>query len=521
MPNNKPTRDCWNCGRRHQFHKRDLCPAHGKRCNKCNKLNHFAVQCRTPVAAANRDKDVKAIEEDDMEEVFPTEMARVGLDDSQLVMVQLESGCYLRFQVDTGAQCNVLPLKLYKKAKDYNLAEMTPVKSGTAAIRVCRSDKRYNLHCKLVNNPDIRPLIGRRACLQMKLVSYLDNDELNKPNTGSLPVYALDTKMASNKEQLVKQYPTVFGLGIGRLEGEYRIQVDDSHQHAPRRVPVAIRDQLKDTLTQLTKQEIIQPVTEPTAWINSMVVVPKKNGSLRICLDPKDLNRAIQRHHYPLPTIEDIATRLHGAKVFTIVDVKNGFWHVALDKQSSYLTTFHIPFGRYRWKRMPFGISSAPEIFQRKMHEIIEGVQGVEVVADDFLVVGRGESFEEANRDHDRNLDALLQRCAEKGVRLNPDKIKLRLSEVPFIGHRATSEGLCVDPAKVQAIKDMPIPQSVAAVQRLLGLAQYLSKFLPHLADITKSLRILTQKETDWVWEEPQQKAFEDLKTVVRGHLTM
>ena len=141
------------------------------------------------------------------------------------------------------------------------------------------------------------------------------------------------------------------------------------------------------------------------------------------------------------------------------------------------------------------------------MHEIIEGVQGVEVVADDFLVVGRGESFEEANRDHDRNLDALLQRCAEKGVRLNPDKIKLRLSEVPFIGHRATSEGLCVDPAKVQAIKDMPIPQSVAAVQRLLGLAQYLSKFLPHLADITKSLRILTQKETDWVWEEPQQKA--------------
>ena len=97
---------------------------------------------------------------------------------------------------------------------------------------------------------------------------------------------------------------------------------------------MAIRDQLKDTLTQLTKQEIIQPVMEPTAWINSMVVVPKKNGSLRICLDPKDLNKAIRRCHYPLPTIEDIATRLHGAKVYTIVDVKNGFWHVALDEQS-------------------------------------------------------------------------------------------------------------------------------------------------------------------------------------------
>ena len=146
------------------------------------------------------------------------------------------------------------------------------------------------------------------------------------------------------------------------------------------------------------------------------------------------------------------------------------------------------------------------------MHEIIEGLQGVEVAADDFLVVGRGETSEAANRDHNKNLEAFLQRCEAKGVRLNPDKIKLRVSEVPFIGHRATSEGLCIDPAKVQAIQDMPVPQSVAAVQWLLGLAQYLSKFLPHLADVTKSLRVLTQKDTDWVWEEPQQKAFEDLK---------
>jgi len=230
-----------------------------------------------------------------------------------------------------------------------------------------------------------------------------------------------------------------------------------------------------------------------------MVVVPKKNGSLRICLDPKDLNKAIQRQHYPLPTIEDIATRLYGAKVFTIVDVKNGFWHVALDEHLSYLTTFHTPFGRYRWRRMPFGICSAPEIFQRKIHEIIEKLQGVEVVADDFLVVGHGESCEEANRDHDKNLDAFLRRCAEKGVRLNSDKIKLRLSEVPFIGHRATSEGLCVDPAKVQAIQEMPVPQSVAAVQRLLGMAQYLSK---SLAEITQPLRILTQKDMEWLWEE-------------------
>ena len=128
-------------------------------------------------------------------------------------------------------------------------------------------------------------------------------------------------------------------------------------------MPVALRDWLKETLDSLVTQSFIMPVTQLTPWINSIVVVPKKDGSLRICLHPKDLNRAIQREHYQLPTIKDIATRLHGAKVFTILNVRCGFWHVPLDEPSSQLTTFHTPFGRYQWLRMPFGISSAPEVF--------------------------------------------------------------------------------------------------------------------------------------------------------------
>ena len=119
-----------------------------------------------------------------------------------------------------------------------------------------------------------------------------------------------------------------------------------------------------------------------------MLVVSKKNGKIRICLYPKDLNKAILRENYPMPNIEDIATRLHGAKVFSVLDAKNGFWHVKLDEESSHLTTFHTPFGRYRWWRMPFGISSAPEVFQRRTHELIEGLSGTKVVADDFVIAG-------------------------------------------------------------------------------------------------------------------------------------
>ena len=147
---------------------------------------------------------------------------------------------------------------------------------------------------------------------------------------------------------------------------------------------------------------------------------------------------------------------------------------------------------------MPFGIRLAPEVFQRKMHELIEGLPHVEVVADDFVVVGYGETQEQATRDHDKNLMVFLQLCLDRGLKLNIDKLKLRQTEVSFIGHVATSDGLRVDPAKVKAIRDMPAPTDKAGVQRLLGLVQYLSKFLPNLSDMIKPLRELTQQDIEW-----------------------
>ena len=164
---------------------------------------------------------------------------------------------------------------------------------------------------------------------------------------------------------------------------------------------------------------------------------------------------------------------------------------------------------------MPFGICSAPEVFQHRMHQLIEGLHGVEVVANDFVEVGFGDTEEKASVDHDQNVDAFLQQCEERGLKLNPEKVQLRKKEVPFIGHVATGQGLCADPAKVQAIREMPRPMDVAAVRRLLGLTQYLSKFLPHLSDLTKPLRELTQKDTEWIWDYAQERALDALKEAV------
>ena len=155
---------------------------------------------------------------------------------------------------------------------------------------------------------------------------------------------------------------------------------------------------------------------------------------------------------------------------------------------------------------------------------VLEGLPGIYVIADDILITGQGESKEEALKDHDRNLVALLERAREVNLKLNPKKLKLRLSEVPFIGHLLTSTGVKPDPEKVRAVQEMPVPdgrtsaEKVKAVQRLLGFVNYLAKFVPHLADECEPLRRLTDKDADWVWEKHQQDAFDRVKQLVADY---
>ena len=195
----------------------------------------------------------------------------------------------------------------------------------------------------------------------------------------------LDAKPLS-KEHVLEEFRDVFH-GLGKLPGLYHIDMDPEAkpvQNTRRHVPIPIRSKLKDKISELEQLKIIEKVTTPTPWINSIVVINKPN-KLRICLDPMHLNLGIKRNHHPIPTIDEIAPRLANAKVFSVVDAKDGFLQVELDEPSSYLTTFWTPYGRYRWLRMPFGISSAPEEFQRRFEECLEGLEQVEIIADDVI----------------------------------------------------------------------------------------------------------------------------------------
>ena len=199
-------------------------------------------------------------------------------------------------------------------------------------------------------------------------------------------------------EHVCSQYEDVFD-GLGNLGTPLRLEVDETVkpvQQPLRRVPEALRTPLKEYLDDLEARGVIEKVERPTEWVNSVVITRKANGNLRLCLDPKPLNKALKRCHFPMPVIEDILPELGKAKVFTKLNCKDGYWQIKLTDESSLLMTFATPFGRYKWNRMPFGISPASEIFQLRLHKAVEGLDGVYAIADDILVAGAGDTMKDA-----------------------------------------------------------------------------------------------------------------------------
>ena len=189
---------------------------------------------------------------------------------------------------------------------------------------------------------------------------------------------------------------------------------------------------------------VIKKITEPSDWCAPMVPVLKPLGRVRICTDYKKLNVAVKRERYMLPTMEDLLFKLQGSAVFSRLDATSGFHQLPLDEASQKLTTFITPFGRYIYKRLPFGISSAPEIFQRTMENILKDHTNVICFFDDILV------YSATAKDHEKHLSDVMSKLEKKHVKLNPEKCELRRSEIEFLGKRITKDGVSPDPKKVQ-----------------------------------------------------------------------
>ncbi len=188
----------------------------------------------------------------------------------------------------------------------------------------------------------------------------------------------------------MKQYPELFSSKLGKLPVVYKMELNPAIEpviRPPRQVPVALRDGVKAELNRMLEMGVISKVTEPTEWVSSMVAAKKKNGAIRICIDPRDLNKALLRPRHPMKTIEQVTANMPSAKVFSVLDAKNGFWQVVLDEESSNLTS-NTPHGRFKFNCMPYGITSGSEVFQMAMENMFAGYP-CKIIVDDILVWGK------------------------------------------------------------------------------------------------------------------------------------
>ena len=341
------------------------------------------------------------------------------------------------------------------------------------------------------------------------VVKDLKNNLLGLPAITSLNLISRMNSIHCNADEIKKLYPHLF-QGLGSLGEEYEIKLKEDSKpfslHTARNVPLPLRSKVQKELRRMESLGVISPVSEPSPWCSGMVVVPKPSGQVRICVDLKRLNECVQREFHPLPHVEETLAQLTGAQVFTKLDANSGFWQIPLARKSRLLTTFITPFGRYCFHKLPFGITSAPELFQRRMNSMLCGLPGVLCLMDDVLVFGKSQA------EHDTHLEAVLKRMESAGVTLNPNKCEFSQSELKFLGHIINNQGVKVDPEKTKAILDMQPPNSVSEMRRFIGMANQLSKFIPCSAELMKPLTELLSSKRSFQWGPSQTEDFARIK---------
>lgn len=253
---------------------------------------------------------------------------------------------------------------------------------------------------------------------------------------------------------------------------------------------LAFKDLTKQKLNNLLQTGIIQEVTPEMdrSFCSSLLVVPKGKDDIRLVIDLRGPNRCIHRTPFKMPTFESIVMQLHGAKFFSTIDLTNAFFHVELDESSRHLTNFFAGDCVYRYRRLPFGLSNAPDIFQEIVQVgILHGCEGVVNYLDDFLIFGATE------KEHDENMAEVMKRLENHNVEINLKKCAIRQQEVDFLGFSLSSEGWRVESEKYSAIQNFRRPMTIAEVKSFLGLINFVERFIPQRADRTRKMRELAK----------------------------
>ena len=503
------------CGRCNRFHPVNKCPAHGKACKKCNKIGHFAVCCRTSVRPSHKfKKSAHEVSTDSLSDSFFLGNVSTGKEQWKVDLPIL--GRKINFKIDCGADVTILKKSVFEqieprhkpKLKVCNQSLITAGGTEIACDGYFKAKTKYNgRHYKediYVANSTSN-LLSRKLCSEMGIISLNINECQNE---NDLP------------KDLPKDTPEDIFDGIGCVQGDpVKIKLKEDakpfHVNAPRRIALPLVEKVQQEVNRMEREGVIQKVTEPTDWCAPMAVVLKKTGAVRICVDLRGLNKAVKRERYVLPTVEDVAPKLRGCTVFSTLDAASGYYQLPLEENSSKFTTFMTPFGRYMFRRLPMGITSASEIFQRRMTQILEGLDGVAVYQDDIIVAGA------TKEEHDNRMNEVFRKLKKAGLKLNKNKCTFSKSELNYLGHSFSSKGISPSPDKIEAITKMVSPTNVTELRRFLGMINYLGRYIPNISEVVHPLNELLKHDIQWNWGKPHEDAFIKVKKMITSAPTL
>lgn len=495
--------NCKFCKSVHEYRK---CPAFGKKCNNCSRLNHFSVACSARKIREINDRRSSSSSDDEINInlLSSSNMLRKKIRWYEKVRV---NDCIIEFKLDTGADMNVLPYRMLKHMKNVKLEKYSgPVTAydgnkldhmGTVELIVmCRNE--ISMQTFLVIDTHSEPLLGLNACLEMGLVKRIDVIE--------------DPKL-----QFIEKNRDVFeGLGCFAENIDIKVRKNSKPVFKPaRRIAIALRDRVKNELEKMVNRKIIEKVDGPVERASNLVIVEKKSGALRLCIDPQDLNEDMLNENYMIPSFETLAAKLSGKKIFTVLDLKEGYWQVGLSKEASELCTFNTPYGCYRFKRLPYGVKIAPEVFQKYNERNFEGIPGVFVWSDDILIAA------DTVDEHDQILAQVLERARKCNIKFNETKVQYRVNQVKYLGKIISENGISCDPQRVEAIWKITAPKDRTDLQKLLGVINHVREYVPDLAEVSSPLRELLKTNVIFDWQKPHDDCLELIKEMIANSPTL
>ena len=273
-----------------------------------------------------------------------------------------------------------------------------------------------------------------------------------------------------------------------------------------RRMSPHRREEVKSLLSEMLQKGVIEPSASP--WASPVVLVQKRDGSTRFCIDYRQLNEVTRKDAYPLPRIDMTLDALHVSQWFSTLELVSGYWQVEVEEADREKTAFCTTEGLYQFRVMPFGLCNTPATFQRLMDLVLTGLQWAQclVYLDNVIILGR--LFE----GHMQNLAAVFERLRGAGLRLKPSKCTFFKSQVQYFGHIISHDGVATDPEKTAKVAEWPTPNCRRKVQQFLGFVNYDRRFIKNFAELARPLHRLTKRNSCFIWSEACQEAFNELR---------